>query len=67
LWRRGKRWNKYHQALYWDLVSAPLVKEALASEGWWREIFDRASAAEEWNRTKGVADALVVAHLLPDK
>jgi hypothetical protein len=65
-WRRGKRWGKYHQLRYWEMVGAPLVQEALAGDGWWSEIFDLDLAASEWSRTKGVADTLVIAHLLPE-
>ena len=65
MWRRGKRWNKYKHPLYWEMAASSLVAEAMADSGFWREIFDAEATQEHWNQTKGVADAVVMCHLLP--
>ena len=66
-WRRGRRYGKYHQHLYWQQVGAPLVEEALdameqgAALGAW---FQRSRDLEAWCGPKGQPDALVLAHLV---
>lgn len=63
-WRRGRSWGKYKQDRYWKLVGKPLISEALGAGGWWTAIFDRGGRARDWCKPKGLADALVLSHLL---
>jgi len=65
VWRRGKRWNKYNHPRYWEMAASGLVSEAMTEGGLWRDIFDVQATEQHWNRTKGVADAVVICHLLP--
>ena len=64
-WRRGRRWGKYRNEAYWEQVGSPLVDEALKTGGFWCDVFEPERIREQWNRSKGAADALVIAHLLP--
>ena len=42
------------------------MEQAFADGGFWAELFDTDGAKTYWKKTKGVADQVVIAHLLPE-
>jgi hypothetical protein len=62
-WQAKGRYRKMHDRTYWMEMGKPLAKEALAADGFWREIFDPAVATKKW---KYRPDDLVLAYLLPE-
>jgi hypothetical protein len=54
--------RNYNDALYWQDVGAPLIREALAREGLWVQLFEPALAQQRWHES---ADRLAMIHLLP--
>lgn len=55
--------TKYDNALYWETDGAALAGEALATDGFWSEIYKREAAARRWRRN---ADEIVISAALSE-
>jgi hypothetical protein len=58
--QRGSRY--YNSFTYWQTIGQPLIREALASDGFWQEIFDPQLAKQDWINAP---DELAILYLLP--
>lgn len=65
-WRQVRHHRKYHYKFYWKDVGLPLLEEAFEQGGFWTEIFEPEAARRGWMEAGNLADALAIAHLLPE-
>jgi len=65
-WRTVRHHRKYHYKYFWKDVGQPLLAEAFAQGGFWSELFEPDAARASWLGSTQTADALAIAHLLPD-
>jgi hypothetical protein len=65
-WRSVRHHKKFHYKFYWTDVAQPLLQEAFRKGGFWTEVFDADAARRTWADSVDSADALAIAHILPE-